>query len=340
MKFEAVPISEAEGLILGHNITNSEGRRVLRKGKPITAENVVLLQTLGHKNVYIAKIEPGDIAEDRAATRIAQAVCGPNIRLSGAATGRVNLYAQSLGVLRVDIDKLLALNNFAGVTLATLISNTAVTPGKMVATLKIIPYALPGSLVEQAEEIGLDQPLVQITPLIPKRVSVILSGSAASEDRVRRGFEPALADRLGRLEAVIIATEFIPLEDESGEIALAQAIREQRVAGSELIILAGETAIMDRYDIAPRAVERAGGEVTCFGAPVDPGNLLMLGYLENIPIIGAPGCVRSPKFNIIDLILPRLLVGDRLTHADIIALGHGGLLEDVPERPLPRSKLI
>ena len=340
MKFEAVSIREAEGFILGHNITNSEGRRVLRKGKPITAEDAALLHLLERKNVYVAKLEPGDIDENMAAARIAQAVCGPNIRLSGAATGRVNLYAQSSGVLRVDIDKLLALNNFPGVTLATLLSNTPVTSGKMVATLKIIPYALPVSIVEKAEAVGSSNPAVHITPLSPKRVSLILSGAAGSEDRVRRGFEPALADRLGRLKASIVATDFIPLEDESGEIALAQAIIDQRSAGSDMIILAGETAIMDRYDIAPRAVERGGGEVTCFGAPVDPGNLLMLGYQENIPIVGAPGCVRSPKFNIIDLILPRLLVGDRLTHADIIALGHGGLLEDVPERPHPRSKLI
>jgi molybdenum cofactor cytidylyltransferase len=96
---------------------------------------------------------------------------------------------------------------------------------------------------------------------------------------------------------------------------------------------------MDRYDIAPRAVERAGGGITCFGAPVDPGNLLMLAYLGDIPILGAPGCVRSPKRNIVDEVLPCLLVGDRLTQADIIELGHGGLLEDVVERPYPRSKL-
>lgn len=96
---------------------------------------------------------------------------------------------------------------------------------------------------------------------------------------------------------------------------------------------------MDRYDIAPRAIERAGGEVTCFGAPVDPGNLLMLAYLEGVPVLGAPGCARSPKVNVIDWVLPRLLVGDRLTESDIVALGHGGLLEDTPLRPMPRSAL-
>ena len=142
-----------------------------------------------------------------------------------------------------------------------------------------------------------------------------------------------------QLHSNIERVDYIPLEDESGERQLADIIQAYIAGGIEMVILAGETAIMDRYDIAPRAVERAGGEVTCFGAPVDPGNLLMLGYLGEASIVGAPGCVRSPKTNIIGLVLPRLLAGDRLTQADIVALAHGGLLEDVPERPLPRSHL-
>jgi molybdenum cofactor cytidylyltransferase len=108
-------------------------------------------------------------------------------------------------------------------------------------------------------------------------------------------------------------------------------------SGAGLVLLAGETAIVDRHDIAPRALERAGGEVVCFGAPVDPGNLLLLGRLYGVAVVGAPGCARSPRENVVDAVLPRLLAGDRLTHADVVALGHGGLLEDVPERGAPRS---
>ena len=131
----------------------------------------------------------------------------------------------------------------------------------------------------------------------------------------------------------------MPLEGEEGEVTLAETLAQQISAGVDLIVLAGETAIMDRHDIAPRAIERAGGEVTCFGAPVDPGNLLMLAYLSDVPVLGAPGCVRSRKINVVDWVLPRLLVGDRLTSADLVALGHGGLLEDIVERPMPRNAL-
>ncbi len=340
MKFEAIPVDQAVGYILGHNITNAQGRRALRKGKLLTTADIILLKNLGRKKVYTAIPETDDIDENSSAARIAKAVAGESIRLSKATTGRVNLFTQSMGILRVDVARLLTINSFEGVTLATLANNSPTVAGNMVATLKIIPYTLPSSVVQGAESVGHDQPLITLTPITPKSVSLLLSGSATSEERVRRGFQSSLSNRLDRFKATLTGIEFIPLEDESGEIALAAAISYQHAAGNDIVILAGETAIMDRFDIAPRAVERAGGRVTCFGAPVDPGNLLMLGYLDDMPIVGAPGCVRSPKTNIIDLILPRLLAGDRLTESQIIAWGHGGLLEDVPERPLPRSNLL
>lgn len=126
-------------------------------------------------------------------------------------------------------------------------------------------------------------------------------------------------------------------QDESAEEALARAIRQQCDGGAELVLLAGETAVMDARDITPRAIERAGGRVECVGAPVGPGNLLVLAYRGEVPILAAPGCARSRKTNVIDWVLPRLLVGERLRRQDVVALGHGGLLEDVPERPMRRE---
>jgi molybdenum cofactor cytidylyltransferase len=340
MKFGPVPIAEAEGKILGHNIAGPDGRRALRKGQPLTPADIELLQTLGKTAVYVAQLEPDDIDENEAAAQLAQAIKGPGLRLSGPATGRTNLYSDTRGLLRVDVARLARFNSSPGLTLATLPTHTALSAGKMVATLKIIPYALPRAMVETAVAIARDGgPLLYLDPLPERRVGLILSGSLPVQERVTRSFQNALSERLEALGSTIQQVDYVPLEDEADEQALAAAIRHQQEAGLDLIILAGETAIMDRYDIAPRAVERAGGTITCFGAPVDPGNLLMLAYLDERPILGAPGCARSPKDNIVDLVLPRLLVGDRLTQADIIDLGHGGLMEDVPERPLPRSRL-
>lgn len=340
MKFGAVPLEEAEGKILGHNIAGPDGRRALRKGNPLTAEQIETLRNLGRTTVYVATLQADDVDEDTAAGAIATAAAGEGIRLSGSFTGRVNLYAQALGLVRVDVARLHRLNTCDGVTLATLPTHTATRAGKMVATMKILPYAIPQATVAQATQIAAaGGPLIHLDALPPRAVGLILSATPPARERTVRSFKSALEQRLEPLDATIESIDFVPLEDESGEVALAQTIRQQQAAGIELIILAGETAIMDRHDITPRAVERAGGEVVCFGAPVDPGNLLMVAYLGETPVLGAPGCARSPKDNIIDLVLPRLLAADRLTHDDIIAWGHGGLLEDVPERPMPRSRL-
>ncbi len=335
MKFEAVPIENARGLILGHNVIGDSGRRVLRKGKELTDDDLARLEDLCRRTVYVAQLEAGDVKENDAATRLARAASKDSLRLSRARTGRVNLYAQNLGLLRIDLERLERLNACEGVTLATLPVHSVVRQGKMAATLKIIPYALTESQMGAAQIAA--EKLLGFSRLMPRRVGLILSGSPSSRERVVRGFREALGERLEMLRARLGDVDFISLDDEEGEARLSRAIEHQLTGGAEMLLLAGETAIMDRHDITPRAVERAGGRVECYGAPVDPGNLLLLAYHGTVPIVGAPGCSRSPKTNIVDLILPRLLAGDLLTRHDIARLGHGGLLEDVPERPLPRS---
>jgi len=340
VKFGPIPAAEAAGKILGHNIADPDGRRALRKGRALTDADVATLAQMGRTTVYVAEVEPGDIDENNAAAQIAAPLVGPGLRLSGPATGRINLVATALALLRVDAPRLAQLNNCPGVTLATLPAHSPVTSGRTVATLKILPYYLPETTVAQAAEIAAEpEPLLRLDPLPARRVGLILSGSPAAQAGITHSFESALERRLAALGSSIVRTDFVPLEEFGDEAALVETLIAQRNDDIDMVILAGETAIMDRYDIAPRAVEQAGGEVVCFGAPVDPGNLLMLANWGQMPILGAPGCARSPKKNIVDLVLPRLLAGDALSVSDIVALGHGGLLEDVPERPAPRSRL-
>ena len=340
MEFSSVPIDRALGAILGHNISGTGGRRLLRKGKALDSADIEALRALGRRTVYVARLEPDDVAEDRAADRMAAAVAGSGLRLSVGRTGRVNFYAEALGLLRVELGALDRWNELEGVSLSTLPRQSVVPLGKMGATLKVIPYALPESTVAAVEqgskELG---PTLWLDPIPPRRVGLLLTGSPDSEERVVAGFRGALGARLAALGSTLEQVEFVAVDDDSGEAALLAVLERYRASDLELVILAGETAIQDRYDIAPRAIEAAGGRIAAYGAPVDPGNLLLVAYLGEIPILGAPGCSRSPKTNIVDLILPRLLAGDRPERRDITVLGHGGLLEDVPERPLPRSWL-
>jgi len=345
MKFSPTPLSLAAGKILGHNIAGLDGHRLLKKGKPLTGDDLRALSAIGRETVYVAELEPDDVGENDAARRVgdailAGAVAGRNLRSVGPSAGRLNLHATGLGILRVDVDRLAQINDCEGLTVATLMTNTPVKPKDMVATVKVIPYALPETSVRHAERIATatTDALISVDLLNPRPVSLIFSGSPSLQEKLNTDFSP-LRERIESLGSHIATTDYIPLEDAQGEALLAEILCRQFHAGSKLIILAGETAIMDRHDIVPRALERAGGTVEVVGVPVDPGNLLMLGYLHGIPILGAPGCARSKKTNIVDWVLPRLLAGDRLVRRDFISLGHGGLLEDTRQRPMPREKV-
>jgi hypothetical protein len=339
-RFGPVPLDEAVGKLLAHNVAGSDGRPALRKGRPLTADDVALLRGLGRSVVYIAEPGTDDLDEDTAALRIAQAAMGPGLRLRGPGVGRANLLAAQAGVFRVDPSRLLRFNECEGLTIATLRAHTPVREGQVVATVKVIPFAVPATVVAAAEGIAASgEPLLKVDPLGARTVSLVLSGSTSARERLTRDLEPPLRSRLEALGASLRAVAFVALDDERGETALAEALLGQVAQGAEMILLAGETAIVDRHDIAPRAIERAGGDVVAFGAPVDPGNLLLLAYLGTVPILGAPGCARSRKDNVVDLVLPRLLAGDRLRRGDIAALGYGGLLEDWPERPTPRGQV-
>ena len=337
MKFEPVPVSEAEGKILGHNIASANGERLLRKGKPLTQADLAKLRALGRTSVYVAEMEADDVDENTAARRVAQAICGPGLHITGVASGRANLLSNEMGILRVDVDRLAQINECNGITLATLLTHSPLQARQIVATVKIIPYALPESVVSLVETIGAGSPqIVRVDSLAPQPVGMILSGSTSLQQKLTSDFAP-LRGRIEGLGSAVTRTDFVALEDEQDESALAEMLQQQISSGVRMILIAGETAIMDTHDIVPRAVERAGGFVESVGAPVDPGNLLMLAYLNGVPVVGAPGCARSRKTNIVDWILPRLLVGDTLTRRDIVELGHGGLLQDVRERGMPRD---
>ncbi len=333
MKFGPVPVEEAVGRVLAHNVADGQGNRLFRKGRRLTAEDVARLKAEGYREIVVAELEPGDVGEDEAARRIALACEGPGLRRIPAAGGRVNFLADAAGVFLVEADRLAVLNRLPGVTMATLARGSVVRARQIVASLKIIPFALPEAIVAQAEALlQRDGPLMGVYLFQPRRVALILSGHPAVWPRLVADFEGPLRERVAACGGIWMGTQTVRHE----EPALAQAMEWALQEGADFLILAGETAIMDEEDIAPRAIRRIGGMIEAFGAPVDPGNLLLIAYRGEIPILGAPGCARSRHRNVVDWVIPRLMAGLRLTREEIAAMGHGGLLEDVEERPAPR----
>lgn len=326
MYLATLPVDEAAGHILRHNVADAGGRKALPKGRRLREEDVVQLRELGVAAVRVAILEAGDVHEDEAARRLAQAVCGAGVTATNAVHSRVNLLAESDGVVVVEPAALLAVNDVDGLTVATLPSHTLVRARRRVATIKIIPFAIPASLLTHVEGRVPAGGIIAVRPLRPAAVGVVLVGSAAAQARIERGVFPAIEARVRELGSHIAVTRYVAAD----EAAVAEAIRA--MSGAELLIVAGETSIMDRDDVTPQGIRLAGGRVEHYGAPVEPGNLLLLAYLERdgvtVPVLGAPGCVRSRDVNIVDVLLPRILSGEQITRRDIIALGHGGLLEE------------
>jgi len=333
MKFGEVALSDASGAILAHKLYDDAGRLVLNKGHSLSPSDVRRLQGLGYERITVCRLEPGDLHEDAAARRIGRALQGAGIAMRAPGVGRANLTASQRGLLHVDVPALHGINSIAdGITVATLRSYSLVEAGELLALVKVVPFAVPEARVVDVERSAAGTPLLQLRPLQAQQVALIITSTESTRDRLHRQFHLPVRRRIegwgSRLAEPLFAAHTAD--------AIADAIRA--CAGADLVLIASMSAIIDTADVVPSALQRAGGSMTLHGLPVDPGTLLMLGYLGEQPVVGMPGCVRSPKTNVIDWVLPRLLSGERLTRAQLLAMGHGGLLKDIAERPMPRSK--
>jgi len=333
MIFGSVPLHEAAGAILAHSLKAND--RVVRKGALIDTVVLNLLDDAGYRNVTIARLEMGDVPEGEAARRLGQMLAGPMLTCSAEVNGRVNLVAETPGLLRVNSTAITQFNLLdEAVTLATLADRVTVEQGDLVGTLKIIPFAVQGKVMTAAEALLADAgPLVEIKPFKKLSTGLILSRLPQLKDRAIDHTIMATRDRV----SARFGTMMPPLETPHETAPLAQAIRQLLDHGAELILIAGASAVTDREDVAPQAIKAAGGEITRFGMPVDPGNLICMGMIGDIAAIVLPGCARSPSLNGIDWVLDRLFAGERVTSEDIAGMGAGGLLKEMPTRPHPRD---
>jgi len=330
MRFGAVAPQEALGATAVHTIR--QGSLVLKKGTLIGPGEVTALEAAGIKDVVVARLEADDVSEDVAAAEIAKAVAGQSVHVDKAFTGRANLFAQSAGVLVVDKDAVDRLNRVdEAITFATLTAYKPVVAGEMIATVKIIPFGV-AKKARDAALAGAKQPLMRVAPYRIRKVGVVSTVLPGLATKVIEKTLKITADRLAPAGATIVAERRVPHERE----ALAKALDDVLKAGAELAIVFGASAIADRRDVIPAALEAIGGTVSHFGMPVDPGNLMMIGAAQGRPVLGAPGCARSPKENGFDWVLMRLLAGLDVSRDDITGLGVGGLLMEIVTRPQPR----
>jgi len=331
MKFGPLSPHEAQGATAVHTIR--QGALVLKKGTLIGPNEVKALEAAGIPHVVVARLEPGDVSEDEAASKIARAVAGEGVRLDRAFTGRANLFAEDAGVLVVDRDAIDALNRVdESITFATLPAYKPVVAGEMIATVKIIPFAVFEGALRSALAAA-PKPFIRVAPYRIKKVGIVSTLLPGLAPKVVEKTLRITEERLAPAGARIVAERRVPHE----QAALAKAIDEVLNEDAELVVVFGASAIADRRDVIPSAIEAVGGQIEHFGMPVDPGNLMLIGQAGGHPVLGAPGCARSPKENGFDWVLMRLLAGLPVSRRDVTGMGVGGLLMEIVTRPQPRE---
>jgi molybdenum cofactor cytidylyltransferase len=333
MIFGPTPLEDARGAVLAHTVRLPG--KVIKKGTVLDEAAIAALREGGRREVIAARMEPGDVPEDEAADRIANALMAPLVARSRASTGRVNLFAESAGLLDLDAGLIDRLNQVdESVTIATLPARSVVGAKEMIATIKIIPFAVPGAVLSVIEALAKGRQTIAVHPFRPLTVGLVLTELPGIKESVMEGAVEATEARVQALMGKLLPVERVRHE----EGPVADALTRLRKAGAELLLVAGASAVVDRRDIGPAGIVRAGGAIEHFGMPVDPGNLICLGRIGDIPAMVLPGCARSPKLNGFDWVLQRLFAGQKVTARDIMGMGVGGLLKEIEVRPLPRAE--
>lgn len=336
MIFGDLPLSAAEGAYLAHSLALKGG--TLKKGQKLAAGDIEALRAGGYESVTAAQLEADDVHEDEAARQLGAALCGPGLTASNARTGRCNLTATRRGLLALDAERLKRINAVdESITVATLGAFEPAEARQMAATVKIIPLAVDSGALKRCVEIaGEAGPAIRIAPFATRRIGLLQTTLPGTKDSLLDKGRQSIDARLAALSCPPCAERRCAHEAS----AIAEAVAVFAEEGCEILLVAGASAIIDRRDVVPDGIERAGGTIARFGLPVDPGNLSLLARRGGLRILGVPGSFRSPKLSGHDWILQRWVAGLEISQEEVAAMGVGGLLKEVGGRPLPRAAAV
>lgn len=321
-----VKTTEAVGQMLCHDITRIipgvEKGPVFRKGHVITPEDIPLLLSVGKENIYIWENDETMLHENEAAEVLYDLCGGRHMHPSDIKEGKVELIADKDGLLKIDRQKLLAINSLGDMMIASRHGDFPIKKGDVLAGTRVIPLVIKKERMELAKEAAPGGNIFTILPFRHKNVAIITTGSEVFHKRIEDGFTPVLKRRLAEYDTSVIYHEVCDDDPEGITAAIQRALE----AGAELVLCTGGMSV-DPDDRTPLAIRNTGTRIVSYGAPVLPGAMLLVSYYgeTNIPIVGLPGCVMYSKRTIFDLVLPRLLADDLLEKADLERLGEGGL---------------
>ncbi len=321
---KVIPVEEAVGLPLAHDITEIvPGKHkgpAFRRGHIVRQEDISKLLDVGKRNLYVMELEKDELHEEDAARRLAKAAAGEHLKLSDPSEGRINLVAEISGLLKVDADLLYRFNSLGDLMLATLPGDRYVKKGTVVAGTRTIPVVVKEELVRRAEVLCGEKPIVRVLPMPSKRIHLVVTGSEVFTGRIKDGFGPVVTKKVTELGSRVESVKLAPDDPD----VIAGDIKDAKQAGADVILVSGGMSV-DPDDKTPEGIRRSGAVVETHGFPVLPGSMFLMAYLNDTPVMGLSGCVLHDPFTAFDALLPRLLAGEKITRADIMGMGHGGL---------------
>lgn len=319
-----VAVEKAVGTVLAHDLTQIipgeyKGPK-FKKGHVIAEEDISIMLSMGKKHIFVLEKDDTDVHENDAALRIAAKAAGNGIRLTAPSEGKIELIADIDGLLKIDRERLYELMAQDEIMFASIHDNIVVREGEKLAGTRIIPLFVAEEIMQKAEALLADGPIIKIIPLKEMRVGVVTTGSEVYSGLIEDAFGPVLVRKFGALGSKVEKQLFADDDDEM----IAGCIRQLVDEGMDIIGITGGMSV-DPDDRTPSGIRKAGGEVISYGAPVLPGAMFMLSYIGDVPVVGLPGCVMYSRTSIFDLIVPRLLAGEKITKSDINKLAVGGL---------------
>ncbi|HEY6998881.1 MAG TPA: molybdopterin-binding protein [Candidatus Binatia bacterium] len=321
---KVIPVEQAIGLPLAHDITEIvPGKHkgpAFRRGHIVRQEDISKLLDVGKRNLYVMELERDELHEEEAARRLAKAAAGENLQLTDPSEGRINLVAKISGLLKVDSDLLFRFNSLGDLMLATLPGDRYVKEGTVVAGTRTIPVIVKEELVRRAEALCREKAIVTVLAMPAKRVHLVVTGSEVFTGRIKDGFGPVVTKKVTELGSALESVKLAPDDPD----VIAGDIKAAKQAGADVILVSGGMSV-DPDDKTPEGIRRSGAVVETHGFPVLPGSMFLMAYLGDTPVMGLSGCVLHDPFTAFDALLPRLLAGEKITRAEIMAMGHGGL---------------
>lgn len=324
-----IAVEQAVGMMLGHDLTKIVPDRykgaAFKKGHVIRTEDIPALKAMGKNNIWVMEMASNELHENEAAIRMAKAAASEDdFFFEGPAEGKISLLAKDGGMLKINTALLEELNDREHIMIATIRHNTVVPKGKLVAGTRIIPLKIKEEEIVAVEELCQGkEPILSVKKLQSLQVGILVTGTEVYEGLIEDKFSNVLVKKVEQLGSMVLDTVFAPDEDE----VIGEKIHQLLERGAELILLAGGMSV-DADDMTPKAIADAATEVITYGAPVLPGAMLMLAYAGEVPMVGIPACAMYHKITSLDLVLPRLMAGEKPTRKDMSRLGHGGLCQN------------